>query len=75
MRFSEIRCEQNNVVRPHDFALVGKVNAAALAERPKVINRVLPVTEHYFTLPDNGSVNAGFDLGGESHLVSFGCFL
>jgi hypothetical protein len=71
MRFSETRCEQNNVVRPHDFALVGKVNAAAIAERPKVINRVLPVTERYFATPNNGSVNAGFNLGGKSHLLSF----
>jgi len=71
MRFSETRCEQNNAVRPHDFALVGTDIAAALAERPKVINRVLPVTEHYFSKLGNGSVKAGFNLGGESHLLSF----
>jgi hypothetical protein len=71
MRFSETRCGQNNTVRSYDFALVGAVNAAALAEWPEVINRILPVTEHHFSKLGHGSVHAGFNLGGESHLCSF----
>ena len=71
MRFSETRCEQDNAVRSHDFALVGAVNAAALAERPEVINRKLATAKIRRTRIGHNAIYFGLNRRGKSHLLSF----